>query len=241
MNYQCMKIHVDATTEPSLSVFDGIGQVMGIEPQPFNEGLSLKMLRPSNGQVLAELSSDYAAGFSMGQLSVFDPTAMVQSHVMPGHLALKHSSGGVDGPQVHAITDAATSSFLMHGPPVGAGTKMISMTADDTEARVGINSDAPTSALYVDGDIVATGSITEISDLRLKSNVVEIDDALEILSQIRGVQFEWRRDAEEFAGLPEGTRVGLIAQEIEKVLPEAVVSPEDGYKSVDYGRLRRCW
>jgi hypothetical protein len=90
---------------------------------------------------------------------------------------------------------------------------------------------------YVDGDIVATGSITEISDLRLKSNVVEIDDALEILSQIRGVQFEWRRDAEEFAGLPEGTRVGLIAQEIEKVLPEAVVSPEDGYKSVDYGRL----
>lgn len=136
------------------------------------------------------------------------------------------------------MADAGSSRLAMHGPPDGGGSfRRISMRADNTEARVGINTDAPTSALYVDGDIVATGAISEISDGRLKANVREIDDAMAIVQNIRGVKFEWRRDQTALADLPEGDRVGLVAQDVEAVLPEAVVSPEDGYKSVDYSRL----
>jgi hypothetical protein len=144
-----------------------------------------------------------------------------------------------DNTSIAMTSNSVGSFFRMHGPDPGAAgvVNAISMTADVSEARMGINTDAPTSALYVDGDIVATGAITELSDIRLKEHVTDIEDALEIIHQIRGVRFEWRKDQSEFASLPEGTRVGLIAQEIEKVLPEAVLSPAGSYKSVDYSRL----
>lgn len=141
-------------------------------------------------------------------------------------------------PGVNMNANTATSSFTLHGPDPGAAVfNGIFMTADVSEARMGINNDAPTSALYVDGDIVATGAITELSDGELKTNVREIENALEIISELRGVQFEWVQGAEGLSELPPGTRTGLIAQEVEKVLPEAVLSPEAGYKSVDYARF----
>jgi hypothetical protein len=90
-----------------------------------------------------------------------------------------------------------------------------------TSAGLTINA---TTTAY-NGAITATGEITAYSsDARLKQNVTNIDSALNKLSQINGVMFDWDTAKAEPLGFnPKYTRdVGVIAQEIQAVLPEAV-------------------
>ena len=86
-----------------------------------------------------------------------------------------------------------------------------------------------TNSLHVKGDIVAS----ESSDIRLKDNIKPIEDALGKIDKIGGYEFDWN-DKQE---LYEGHDVGVIAQEIEAVLPEVVETREDGYKAVDYKKI----
>jgi photosystem II stability/assembly factor-like uncharacterized protein len=80
-------------------------------------------------------------------------------------------------------------------------------------------------------DIVAFST----SDIRFKENVTPISDALFKVRQIRGVEFDWIPN-EEFHGF-EGHDVGVIAQEVEKVLPEVVTTRDSGYKALKYERF----
>jgi hypothetical protein len=93
--------------------------------------------------------------------------------------------------------------------------------------------EANNSGVNVTGAIVASGNVTAFSDERLKDNIVVIDDALQKVSQLRGVTFD-RTDVEEPL-----RQTGVIAQEVEKVLPEAVITAEDEMqtKSVAYGNM----
>ena len=85
------------------------------------------------------------------------------------------------------------------------------------------------SQLYANGTIYATGNITAFSDERLKHNVTTIDGALDLVNAMRGVRFE-DKDGNKY--------VGLIAQELQPVVPEAVVMhDESGYLAVAYQNL----
>ena len=85
-----------------------------------------------------------------------------------------------------------------------------------------------TGILSVTGDITAFWS----SDARLKDNIQPIDDPLAKVLSISGNTFDWNEKSNKT-----GHDVGLIAQEIEKVLPEAVVERDNGYLAVDYHKL----
>jgi hypothetical protein len=95
--------------------------------------------------------------------------------------------------------------------------------------RLSYDPTAVTPNLSVTGTITATGNITAFSDVRLKKDIQTIDDALSLVGKMRGVYF---RDAED-------TRyVGLVAQEVQKAVPEAVMSHVDTeYLSVAYSNL----
>ena len=71
-------------------------------------------------------------------------------------------------------------------------------------------------------------------DVRLKKNIAPIENALNKVSALRGVVFEWRTEEYPERGLDEGLQSGLIAQEVEEVLPDVVSEDNDGYKSLDY-------
>jgi hypothetical protein len=90
--------------------------------------------------------------------------------------------------------------------------------------------------LYVDGNITAAGFI-EPSDIRWKTNIVAYENALDKLMQIRGVNFEWKSKESGHWKFPDGNQLGVIAQEVEKVIPELVKTNEEGYKLVDYTKL----
>jgi hypothetical protein len=101
---------------------------------------------------------------------------------------------------------------------------------------LGINASTTnnSNALYVTGNITATGTITASSDARLKTNVNTIVNALEKVKNIRGVNFEWK-EIDEDMGRYGGNQMGFLAQELERHVPELVTySADDDSYSVKY-------
>lgn len=86
-----------------------------------------------------------------------------------------------------------------------------------------------TGAISVAGTITATGDITAYSDARLKADIETITDALDRVRKLRGVSFTLRDTGSR--------RIGLVAQELAPVVPEAVMTHDDGLLSVAYGNL----
>jgi len=94
-----------------------------------------------------------------------------------------------------------------------------------------------TNIFRVNGNIEATGTIGSVSDASLKQNITELTNVTERLDQIRGVYFYWIHSGNIGLLLPEGRQIGVIAQEVEKVFPELVITNDKGYKMVDYAKL----
>lgn len=84
---------------------------------------------------------------------------------------------------------------------------------------------------YIRGDFTATGNLIAQSDIRLKYDIEDVTGALDKVKAIRGVTFRMK-DA-----ITNKRSVGVIAQEVELVLPEAVRENEEGIKSVAYGNM----
>lgn len=85
--------------------------------------------------------------------------------------------------------------------------------------------------MEVMGTVLADAHTTH-SDVRYKKDITILADSLNKLLRIRGVQFLWR-DADK----AQSPQIGVIAQEVEKEFPEAVITNKDGYKSVAYDKL----
>jgi hypothetical protein len=98
---------------------------------------------------------------------------------------------------------------------------------DTTNGRVGVGTTVPSTTLQVSGTITCT-DINSTSDIKLKENIHQIKDPLDKVMQINGVGFRWK-DTKEDA-------LGVIAQDIEEVLPELVKS-NDHTKTVNYNGL----
>lgn len=111
------------------------------------------------------------------------------------------------------------------------------LTLDAANNRVGILDDTPSATLDVTGNIRATSTITQNSDVHLKENIDTLDDSLDKVLNLRGVHYDWKTEEYKDMNLPEGRQVGLIAQEVEQVVPEVVSTDDEGYKSIDYSRL----
>ena len=101
--------------------------------------------------------------------------------------------------------------------------------------KVGIGITHPKVALEVgefgDGTRALANKWDLFSDQRWKRDLVRIDDPLTKLQTISGYYYYWKN------GKDTTRQVGVIAQEIEKVLPEVVSTDTEGYKSVEYGKL----
>ena len=82
-----------------------------------------------------------------------------------------------------------------------------------------------TGLARVSGDIIAFYS----SDENLKSNIRIIENSAEKLSKIKGVRFNWKENGDN--------DIGVIAQDVESVIPEAVVTRVSGIKAVNYDKI----
>jgi hypothetical protein len=91
--------------------------------------------------------------------------------------------------------------------------------------------------LTINGTITATGDITAFftSDKRHKNNIQIIPNALDKVSKLNGVTWEWNDDVNEVT--KSTPKTGLIAQEVQEVLPEVIKTREDGFLALDYSKM----
>ena len=97
--------------------------------------------------------------------------------------------------------------------------------------NVGIGTAGPTYKLQVNGNAANTTGVWAVaSDERLKRDILPIEGALQMVTALQGVGFNWRDDIknEQF-----GQDMGFIAQDVERVLPQWVKTDADGYKRIE--------
>ena len=111
-----------------------------------------------------------------------------------------------------------------------AGSERLRITAGGAMG-LGVTPTNTSGRFEASNDIVAYSS----SDKNWKKNIKNINSPLEKISKINGVEFDWIED-EPLHG-NKGHDVGVIAQEIEQILPEAVQTRESGMKAVQYDKI----
>jgi hypothetical protein len=94
-----------------------------------------------------------------------------------------------------------------------------------------------TGNLKVTGNICYTGSIGACSDLRYKKNFTKIENPLNKVLALNGLHYDWKVEEFKENNFTKDRQIGFIAQEIEEIFPEMVLTDAKGYKSVDYARL----
>ena len=136
-------------------------------------------------------------------------------------------------------TNNSVKMTILGGGNVGIGTtspsqklEVVGKAKITTSLAVGaITPSATTGRIDASNDIVAFSS----SDIRLKNNIKTIDKALDKVNSIQGIEFDWIE--KEIIHGNKGRDVGVIAQEIEKILPEVVTTRDNGYKAVKYEKI----
>ena len=135
--------------------------------------------------------------------------------------------GATDLVQLHVSGSEQNLSLTTGGAATATTSKGIHIR--NTTGFVGIDDISPSYQLDVAGTIRATGDVIAYSDERVKENIKTIDNSLEKVSKLRGVEFN--KIGEDIKS------IGVIAQEIEKVIPEVVREDDKGMKSVAYGNI----
>jgi hypothetical protein len=89
----------------------------------------------------------------------------------------------------------------------------------------------------VDSDLYVVGNLYLESDANAKTNIMPIKSSLDKINNINGVSFEWKDHAKSYGRQSEARHYGVIAQEVENVLPELVKKGKNGNKKVAYMEL----
>jgi exonuclease VII small subunit len=131
--------------------------------------------------------------------------------------------------KLNADTVVSGSSQVLGGSTIHSGS-----SGDYQFNSIGVG----TAASNVAGEIRAINDITAFysSDIRLKENIVPIQNALEKVESISGNTYDWKVGYEEFHS-HKGNDIGVIAQEIEQILPQIVTNRDNGYKAVQYEKI----
>jgi len=203
----------------------------------------------TNHPLILQTNSTERMRITSGGEVCINTTSTINSDKLMVQMANSTNQTGLG---VRAINDGGTASqpaiSFYNGSGVllsrmyadnGTGYFAINTTSSNTERLRIVNSSGNlllgTSTdngerLYVSGAIRATGTITANSDITLKKNLAKIENALEKVEQINGYTYEFKADDSK-------RHAGVIAQEIEGVLPEIVNKGNDGLLGVEYGNI----
>jgi hypothetical protein len=143
---------------------------------------------------------------------------------------------------VDSTNDGGGSFSVGKGSETTTGDTPLFIVKNDGD--VGIGTTSPSQKLHIVGNLRVQGSTDCIlgagsgatnctSDERLKDNVTPIKNSLDKIKSVKGVDFVWNEDSLS----PGKKSIGVIAQDIQKVFPTAVIENDDGYLSVDYAVL----
>jgi hypothetical protein len=196
----------------------------------------------NNQIVLRDGSGNFSAGTITAALTGNASTATSASYATTaGTITSQANSATITA----ASTNTGNQIVLRDGSgnfSAGTITATLSGNATNISAytinqNVGTGNSPTFTGLTVNGSITATGDIIAYytSDKRHKNNIQPITNALLKVSKLNGVTWEWNGDVDE--AIKQSPKTGLIAQEVEEVLPEVVKTRDDGFLALDYSKM----
>ena len=126
-----------------------------------------------------------------------------------------------DGTSVHTNGNFTVDS---------SGNKVSGTSKFYLDASTG-NVTIPTGDVTVTQGTVTAQNVIATSDFNLKKNINELDNSLDVIKSLRGVRYEWKDQDTAPA------EIGMIAQEVEQVVPELVKKTNMGFKGIEYQKL----
>ncbi|HCM35667.1 tail fiber domain-containing protein [Chryseobacterium sp.] len=165
--------------------------------------------------------------------SPVSPTAKVSKITQPGYYfwnGTNWESMGVNS-NIYTADGSITTPLASRNVDLNGKNLVFSGTGS-----VGIGT-APSASAKLDvAGTVKASAIDYNSDERLKQNITEIKSSDEIVSKLRPVSYFWNETGKKKGGNAQ-LQYGLVAQDVEKVLPNIVSTDNEGYKSVNYNEL----
>ena len=166
---------------------------------------------------------------------------------MTGGISIRTGNSGSYNTGTGSITIATASNTSQNGfaggIDISTGNSPASTTNNIT-LRTGTNSAQggninlnATGLVIVNGSGTYSGTWTQASDQRFKKEVEPIKDAINKITQLNGISYEFNTSDFPEKNFANGRQIGLIAQEVEKIFPELVKTDPEGYKSVAYQNL----
>ena len=199
----------------------GRGIVSGSSQITFSGISSLPTLVSGSSQINYTGLSGIPAGIVSGSSQTIAnlPTGTVSGSSQITYASISSIPGGI----------VSGSSQVLGGTTIHSGS-----SGDYQFNSIGVGTAASPTA----GEIRATGDITAFysSDFRLKENIQPIQNALEKVELISGNTYDWKEGYDEIHS-HKGNDVGVIAQEIEEILPQIVTNRDNGYKAVQYEKI----
>ncbi len=138
-----------------------------------------------------------------------------------GYETITGSYGALTIGQFNADTTGTTDSWIATNPLLVAGNGS------------GVSSRSTALVLYKNGNMTIAGTLTQLSDARLKQNIRPLGQALDKINAIKPVYFAFKDQTTH----PAGDHIGVIAQDVQKVFPELVQTDAQGYLSVEYANF----
>ena len=140
------------------------------------------------------------------------------------------SGGGVNPWGIDFYTGFTNKMVLTQAGNVGLG-------CTDPQYRLHVEGDIASSGTVRTTNAIVTGAITACSDIRYKENIKGLSNSLDNILKLNGVSYNWKSKSFPEKHFTSNNQIGFIAQELEKIYPELVLTDSDGYKSVDYTRI----
>ncbi|WPU63720.1 tail fiber domain-containing protein [Peredibacter starrii] len=241
------------TNTPRMTIDQGGNVGIGITA-PTAKFQVVKEAAASAGEVMARFSVSDASGYmainnNTGADGTISPVMYGLTNSTIGSVGMIGDVSGVDSGTAPAINLQARA-----GAALTSNRAILSVSNYTTEyvrvdrvGNMGIGDSSPTYKLDVAGDINSTTRLriagtqvctsagcTASSDRRLKENIRPLDNALDKILMLQGVEYDYK-DKAKFG---DKHQVGVIAQEVEKIYPEVVITdPKTGMKSVAYDHL----
>ena len=227
---------IDVTGEVQCDSLDCDGQV-NAQNNSASSGAVYARNANSSGPSLYAAKSDSTLAFKVNADGTSEFTGAV---TFGSHLDLGDSDkillGAGDDLQIYHdgshsyIDDTGTGNLIIRGSSSVFIQKYTGETCAEfnADAAVKLNYDNSLKCETTSSGITVTGDVNSTSDINLKKDIEVVTSATEMLNQLRGVKFTWKENDEK--------SVGVIAQEVEAILPE-LVRGEEGNKSVNYSGL----
>ena len=151
-----------------------------------------------------------------------------------GEKGAQGATGPTGGSDTQVLYNDGGTSAGSTGMTFANGNKILTVERLNVGFSAGTND--TDGLIRAENDVIAYAT----SDRRLKENILPILNALDKVKQIQGVTFDWiplTKEQRKILHGNEGHDIGVIAQEIEAVLPELVTTRDNGYKAVKYEKI----